>query len=154
MLLRLWRSLQERRTATALAIVAYTIAIIAAAAFLLRPTPGLPDIDWWMRVIAAVVLIGSAAVGIPTAWRGWWWIERGAAGGAAIGAGITLAEVVLIDQFVASHTLVLPVITTWGGFMAVLFFVTRFARTVTAPFAPGKGPMTPEAETAHRLRTN
>ena len=138
---KMWRSFKEPRVTTVLAITAYLVAGIAGAGALVEETEIIGARLSALRVLAGAILVLSAALGIPTAWRGVWWLERGAAGLAALSSATAFAVATMAHY---SHLLALPVFTLWGAAMSVIYFASRLSLTIKRPYALGKGPMLPE----------
>lgn len=141
---RLWGSVVEPRTVTVLTVIAYTLTAILGYSLLIVP-PTEHDHDVWLRLFAALFLTGGGVTGIPSAWAGAWWLERASAFSSSAGMLVTLTEVLAVSQDMA---LAVPRIVVISLLLCALFWASRFFRVIQAPFAPGKGPLSPEQRAA------
>lgn len=141
----MWSSLYEPRAVTIVTVTAYAVAAAGGIAAAVSPTP-LGDGALALRWICAVFLIGGGVVGVPAAWRGWWWIERVCT--LAVAAGVALAGILIVS----SHLWVIRASLPWAGAgtvwlsvigpaLGVLAMLARFLRVRRAPYAPGHGPL-------------
>lgn len=139
---RAWGSLHEPRTVTAVMVAAYALVAIQATMILADDDPH--DLA---VLIAAVFMMAGGLVGVPTAWRGAWWLELGAAGTVLSG----FLFVALLDM--ADHPDTLPGYSTLRTVLIVLFFLSRALRIAPDMYAPGKGPQTQTWEAQVRADT-
>lgn len=93
-----WGTLHEPRVVTAAQVTAY--ALLAATGALVLTAAHL-DAD---VALGAVLMILGGAVGIPSAWRGWWGVEAPAAALTAL--GLVLVTVADLLRGPGGH---------WGG---------------------------------------
>lgn len=142
----IWGSAVEPRSVTALTALAYLVTAILGYSLLLAPPTGHEN-DVWIRTITAVCLIGGGTVGVPTAWRGAWWLEQTASAASGAGMIIALTEVMAVHD---ARGLATPWVTVLGLVLAALFWFARFSRVKDWAYAPGKGPLLPEQRAAVR----
>lgn len=141
---RMWGTLHEPRTVTALMVAIYALVTTSAVLILLdRPPHDLAT------VFAAALMLLGGLVGIPTAWRGAWWLEYPAALAAVSGLAM-LAAIDLVEAVDHARLPAYPAILT---ILVGLFFITRMMRIAPAMYAPGRGPMTPTREAKIRADT-
>ena len=129
-LLRLLDSLYEPKGVTALIVLGYVYAVGAGI------WAALHDVSFliagvaspWVHTFTVLTLVGGGTLGAPTAWIGAWWLERAAALSCMVG------------------TVYVAAVSPDVGFLApfaTLLWLPRFLRVRQAPFAPGRGPLTP-----------
>lgn len=148
---RLWGSLEEPRKVTALMVFAYAVAVVSAYMTLAMPNPHpFPWADRLLSVLGAVLMSLGGLVGMPTAWTGKWWIERGAATACLGGVGLSVFEAVVL-AWPGPPELVAPALTLPAVAFSVLLFAARLLRVTGRPYAPGKGPVTPDDKAAEVL---
>lgn len=145
---RLWGTMEEPRKVTALMVTAYVVAVAAGVTMALYPTPHpLPYSDTVLRTLGALALGLGGLMGAPSAWLGKWWVESGAATSCMGGMVLALFEVlVLVWPGSPGPALQAPAVTIAGVLFSILFFATRRQRVRRQPYAPGKGPGTPEIQ--------
>lgn len=143
---RLWGTMEEPRKVTAIMVVAYIIAVAAGVTMALYPTPHpLPYSDTALRTLGALALGLGGLMGAPSAWLGKWWVESGAATSCMGGMVLALFEVlVLVWPGSPGPPLQAPGVTIAGVLFSILLFATRRQLVRRQPYAPGKGPGTPE----------
>lgn len=132
---RMWGSLHEPRTVTALMVVAY--ALIAWTALMILADDDPHDVG---TKVAAVFMLAGGIVGVPTAWRGAWWLELAGAGLATCG----LIFLAVIDM--AAGTELLPGYSELRTVLIAILFATRALRIAPELYAPGRGTVTPTRE--------
>ena len=147
----LWRSIEEPRTATLLAIGMYLAAGVMGAGLLINPPlhpQSSPDsvLLWFV----AAALLSSGLLGPVTAWRGWWWMERLAASMAVTGMVVTLFKIAAV-AWPGPPDMRLPWLTIPAVLLGLLALWKRLVHVRRQPFAPGKGPDLPEVEADHLL---
>lgn len=140
---RVWGAAVEPRAVTLITVAAYGLATGLGYSLLLSPPGGGHEENVWLRAISAIFLAGGGAVGVPTAFRGEWWLERSAAGFTAAGTIGALLEALAVHE---AHGLQTPWITVLALALGVLFWAARYARVRLLPYAPGRGPLLPEHE--------
>lgn len=145
---RLWGTMEEPRKVTTLMVVAYAVAVVAGVTMAVYPTPHpLPYSDGVLRTLGALTLGLGGLMGAPSAWLGRWWVESGAATACLGGMVLALFEVlVLVWPGSPGPPLQAPVVTIAAVLFSILFFATRRQRVRRQPYAPGKGPDTPEIQ--------
>ena len=131
----MWGSLHDPRTVTAIMVAAYALVAVQATMILTDNAPH--DVA---SLIAATFMVAGGVVGVPTAWRGAWWLELGAAGAVMSGC-IFLAVLDL-----TARPDILPGYSELRTVLIALFFVTRALRIAPDMYAPGRGPVTPTRE--------
>ena len=137
---RFLRTITEPRSVTALMIAAYAVCALTGAGLILRA----PVLAGWqheaMRYTAALVLLPAGVAGVPAAWSGIWWLERGVALAAAFGWATALIEAVVVEAS-TQYSLSMPVVTIAGCLLAMVQMLMRWRRCTGAPYAPGHGPV-------------
>ena len=141
---RMWGSLHEPRTVTAVMVAIYLL-LTASALLILTDRPA-HDVT---TIFAASFMLIGGLVGVPSAWRGAWWSE----GPAAMSALAGLAMLAVIDLLAAVDHARLPGYPLTLTLLVALFFVTRAVRIWPQMYAPGRGPMTPTREAEIRADT-
>lgn len=136
-LFALWESLEVPRAATAVAVAVYISSTLAGVMFATDAAwAGLDAAQVWLRALCVLLLVGGGAVGVPAAWRGLYWLERGAALSVAFGTLLLASNVYVLAPSVwplMTHFLV----------MSLGFLTHRLIRVMRSPFEPGKGPLLP-----------
>lgn len=132
---RIWGTLYEPRVVTAMMVTAYTIAGIIGLTITTSHTPAPHPYEAYTNALLILLLVGGAAVGVPTAWVGAWWMERGAALAVAGGLGMLAIEVAATWESGTAW------VTVCALALAILFMLTRYVRVCQVPYAPGKGPL-------------
>lgn len=135
-----WKTIEEPRSVTTLAIISYAIVALMGGLFAMDPIHAAMDVSTpWLLGFTVLLLVSGGAVGVPAAWRGAWWLERGAT--VAVGGGVVL----LAGNVLALNARVWPLVVVFLS-LSLAFLGTRYIRVRRAPFAPGKGPMLPAQE--------
>lgn len=91
-----WRLLREPRALTALTMLAYAAFIFIGVTASLDPPTSLSEELGWVTEAWAAMLFGGGLLGVVSAPRGVWWIERIAIAGCGTGTAIYLATVLQI----------------------------------------------------------
>ena len=143
---RLWGTLEEPRRVTAFMVMAYITAVFAGLSLVLFPNPHpLPYSDGVLQVLGALTLTLGGLVGAPSAWSGRWWLETSAATACLGGSAVTLFEATVL--LAPGHPdLTAPSLTIPAVIFSMLFFASRRERVRRQPYAPGRGPETPEVQ--------
>ena len=136
----LWGTLEEPRWVTLTMLGAYALTFVAGVVIFKNPHGYIAGISSWST---GLLLIISAVLGVPSSWRGAWWIERAAL---IAWIGGWLSAFVTFADIARDPGLTIPIVTACMGGLAVLFGLTRLLRVWQLPYAPGKGPETPEQE--------
>lgn len=147
---RLWGTVEEPRAVTVVTVAAYLVTAMVGYSLLLAPPVG-HDHDTWLRALCAMFLIGGGSVGIPASWSGARWLEAPAAFSAGAGMGITLTQIMAVQQ---EQRLSTPWVTVLALILCALFWVARYLRVKDDAYAPGKGPLLPEQKVAVREALN
>lgn len=133
----IWATLHEPRVITLLMVVCYALTGTMGVSILV----GAGKITYWaLSILTGSLLVLSGLIGMPTAWKGEWTIERAAA---ILAAGGYLSYMLVIFDYNRKYDLVLPFELVALSTMMVLFMLARFARVCQASFAPGRGPVDP-----------
>lgn len=141
LLQRIWGTLHEPRAVTAAITTAYAICALGGIALIAIPLTGRAPTDWpdhAARVMAGASLIGSGALGVPSAWTGAWWIERLAALGSIYGLACLILYIPLRHDLGQVEAVAITALAA-----AAALLTARLVRVRTAPYAPGTGPLTP-----------
>lgn len=139
---KLWNTLHEPRAVTVLMVLVYaSLAGVAVFIGFEHPLPG------GAATFFSALFMGLGGVfGVPSAWRGAWWLEGVAAMACMVGlfmlAGLDLLWSVEAER-IPGYPLILTIILA-------LFFLTRGLRIWPYMYAPGAGPVTSEREQAAR----
>ena len=142
----LWGTLEEPRTITALMVFFYTVAVGAAVGLAIVPTPHpLPHTNAVLQVLAVGLLGLGGLIGAPTAWLGKWWLERAGAT-ACLGGMLVLLFDVAVLLYPQEPNLAAPVLTLTAVLFSMGLWGTRILRINGQPYAPGRGPETPEMQ--------
>lgn len=136
----LWVSLEEPRWVTLAMLASYTLTFVVGVIFFKNPHGHITGFSSWPT---GLLLISSAVLGVPSAWRGAWWAERAAL---IAWIGGWLSAFVTFADIARDPGLTIPIVTACMGGLALLFGLTRLLRVWQLPYAPGKGPETPEQE--------
>lgn len=126
-------TMEEPRSVTALMVVIYCLISVTGVMFLLR-VGSLP----WTVIAAGVTMLVSGILGVPSAWRGSWWLEGPAALLGVVGMVlISIDELLLPTAHVRwpLHVIILSVIIG-------LFFLGRVLRVWPYSYRPGVLPKT------------
>ena len=143
---RLWGTMEEPRTITALMVFFYTVAVGAAVGFAIVPTPHpLPHSNFVLQVLAVGLLGLGGLIGAPTAWLGKWWLERACATACLGGMFVLLFDVAVLLH-PQKPNLAAPVLTLTAVLFSMGLWGTRILRINGQPYAPGRGPETPEMQ--------
>lgn len=138
-------TMEEPRSVTAVMVVVYWLIFLTGTMFLLR----VGSLSW-MVIVAGAIMLVSGLLGVPSAWRGSWWLEGPAALLAVVGMLlISIDELLLPTAHVRwpLHVIILSVIIG-------LLFLGRALRVWPYSYRPGVLPKT-ELEKAEEkyLRT-
>ena len=136
-------TMEEPRAVTAIMVVVYWLISLTGTLFLLR-VDSLP----WMVIMAGAIMLVSGLLGVPSAWRGSWWLEGPAALLAVVGVLlISVDELLLPTPHIRwpLHGIILSVIIG-------LFFLARAFRVWPYSYRPGVLPKT-ELEKAEEKYT-
>ena len=139
-----WQSIVPPRVINLLQVAVYGAVLVSAALILASPgsTPG-------EVVLGCVAMVVGPALGIPSAWRGWWGLECSAALVSAIGLAVVAATDV-VRAISTDHWVGYPLFLT----VALLLAMTqRVLRVWGRTWEPGRGPMTTAREAAIRVDT-
>lgn len=141
---RLWGTVEEPKWTTTIMVAGYLVAIATAIGFIVVPTPHpLPYTNLVLQVLAVGMLALGGIIGAPMAWLGRWWVERSGAALCLGGVLVTLFDVVVL-LLPGGPSLVAPVLTVGAVGFSVVLFASRLSRVNKQPYAPGRGPETPE----------
>ena len=139
-----WRTVEEPRAVTVIAVLAYAVAVWAGVGLIVDPPAHpLSHADAVLRWFGAAALITAGVLGAPAAWAGKWWLERVGATAALAGLLVTGFEVAAI-AWPGPPDLYAPGLTVPAAALAILAFAARLSRVVQRPYAPGRGPELPE----------
>lgn len=152
---RLWLSVHEPRVITAIFVAWYAAAVVCGWGMVLHSVPTiLPEpVD----TMEGVIMVTGGLLGIPAAWSGRWWAERGAL------ACLTLVGVILLGMTALAmagdvHPLDVhldPEPTASWIFGVVSWVVIAALRWCLGvglwPYAPDKGPLPIDAREALAL---
>ena len=129
----IFSSMEEPRSVTSVMVVVYCLISVTGVMFLLR-IDSLP----WVVITAGVIMLVSGILGVPSAWRGSWWLEGPAALLGVVGMLlISIDELLLPTAHVRwpLHVIILSVIIS-------LFFLARALRVWPYSYRPGVLPKT------------
>ena len=129
----IFSSMEEPRSVTSVMVVVYCLISVTGVMFLLR-VDSLP----WVVIMAGVIMLVSGILGVPSAWRGSWWLEGPAALLGVVGMLlISIDELLLPTAHVRwpLHVIILSVIIS-------LFFLARALRVWPYSYRPGVLPKT------------
>lgn len=140
---RLWASLYEPREVTAGFVLGYMALVAGGFGVIFVDQGQLPIGVWSARMVSGLFFVVGGAISIPTAWRGWWWVERW--GVAILGFAFVsrLIAIVGMGDFTGESHLILAVMAWLFGLCAI---AARFAWVLESPYRHGAGPMMPEAQ--------
>lgn len=126
-------TMEEPRLVTAIMVVVYCLISVTGVMFLLR-VGSLPGVV----IAAGVIMLVSGILGVPSAWRGSWWLEGPAALLGVVGMLlISIDELLLPTAHVRwpLHVIILSIIIS-------LFFLARALRVWPYSYRPGVLPKT------------
>lgn len=126
-------TMEEPRLVTAIMVVVYCLISVTGVMFLLR-VGSLPGVV----IAAGVIMLVSGILGVPSAWRGSWWLEGPAALLGVVGMLlISINELLLPTAHVRwpLHVIILSIIIS-------LFFLGRALRVWPYSYRPGVLPKT------------
>lgn len=126
-------TMEEPRLVTAVMVMVYWLISFTGTLFLLR----VGSLSW-MVIVAGAIMLVSGLLGVPSAWRGSWWLEGPAALLAVVGMLlISIDELLLPTAHVRwpLHVIILSVIIG-------LFFLGRALRVWPYLYRPGVLPKT------------
>ena len=83
--------MEEPRSVTAVTVVVYGLISLTGALFLLR----VGSLSW-MVIVAGAIMVVSGLLGVPSAWRGSWWLEGPAALLAVVGMLLIAVDELLL----------------------------------------------------------
>jgi len=141
---------------TAITVVTYALAVVCG---ILLVCSVMEPVGYWnahgmfIKVLAisqGAVLILGGALGVPSAWRGLWWLERVAC--FLLGwLGALLLVVGVLDVMGVIEATPYPLSASWffGVVCWCAFCATRWQRVREQPYAPGQGPMPIHAAERH-----
>lgn len=126
-------TMEEPRSVTAIMVVVYCLISVTGVMFLLR-VGSLPGVV----IAAGVIMLVSGILGVPSAWRGSWWLE-----GPAALLGVVGMLLISIDELLLPtahfmwplHVIILSIIIG-------LFFLGRALRVWPYSYRPGVLPKT------------
>lgn len=130
---KLFNSMSEPRSVTAVMVVVYALIAVAGGTFLFN-IGVLP----WVVIVAGVLMLVSGILGAPSAWLGSWWLEGPAALFAVVGMLLISVDELLIPTSHVRwplHVILLSVIIG-------LFFLGRALRVWPYSYRPGVLPKT------------
>lgn len=128
---RVWGSLSEPRSVTLIMVAVY--ALVALSGVYLCSSE---EHNRAIEYLAAVLMILGGGLGVPSAWRGSWWLEGPAALLTVLGVGVLSvfeAWVALAEPRWPHHTLMMTLVIG-------LFFITRAMRVWPEMYRPGVVP--------------
>lgn len=126
-------TMEEPRSVTAVMVMVYGLISFTGTLFLLR----VGSLSW-MVIVAGAIMLVSGLLGVPSAWRGSWWLEGPAALLAVVGMLlISIDELLLPTAHVRwpLHVIILSVIIG-------LLFLGRALRVWPYSYRPGVLPKT------------
>jgi hypothetical protein len=139
----LWLTLQEPREVTLGFVLGYLSLTAGGIGVLASDYGTLPVGVWSARMVSGAAFAAGGLLAAPTAWFGWWWVER--IGVAILGFGFVsrLLAVIGMGDVLDDGQMALAV-----SAQLALFFMAaaRFAWVEISPYRYGAGPMLPEAE--------
>ena len=138
-------TLSEPKIVTLIMVATYLLAIASGSMLVFSGVYATHPLYSPLAILSGITLGLSGLVGIPTAWLGKHWVERGAAIGLAAGAffvGFTIL-VSYIEHLSPPLTVESIFNVLWTG-IVFLYGLNRFERCRLAPYALGKGPLLPE----------
>ena len=135
-----WETLHEPRAETWAMVVAYGIATVTGVASLLSTLHAgpLPTGTWSTRIVASVLLVVAGALGVPTAWRGVWRLERIATLWVGIAAVLRIVAIVTFSDSLAEATAIYGT-GTWLMILAGMRM--RWVRIAPSDYRLGAGPI-------------
>ncbi|MFP7697108.1 hypothetical protein [Trueperella sp. LYQ143] len=146
LVIALWHTLEEPRAVTAAMVAAYGLTLLVGIDLLLH-LPGVSPVAACLRLMCGLLLVFAGCTGMPSAWRGAYWLERLSALAMAGGLAIWGFRLVTAQLFVHRDLLLhAPLASVCSIFLGVLFGFTRFRRVAHMPYAFGKGPLLPETQ--------
>lgn len=136
-------TMEEPRSVTAVMVLVYGLIAVTGTLFLLR----VGSLSWIVIVAGAIMLV-AGLLGVPSAWRGSWWLEGPAALLAVVGMLLISIDEVLVPTAHVRwplHDIILSVIIG-------LLFLGRAFRVWPYSYRPGVLPKT-ELEKAEEKYT-
>lgn len=126
-------TMEEPRSVTAVMVIVYLLISFTGTLFLLR----VGSLSW-MVIVAGAIMLVSGLLGVPSAWRGSWWLEGPAALLAVVGMLLIAVDELLLPTAHVRwplHVIILSVIIG-------LFFLGRALRVWPYSYRPGVLPKT------------
>lgn len=142
-LVSIWSSLHEPREVSIAFFFAYLVLVAGGVGVLLADHGQLPEGVYSARMVSAGCFVVGGALSAPSAWAGFWWVER--IGVSIVGFGFLsriFAVVGMGDYYEEGHLILAVTAWAFGMFVAA----ARLAWVVLSPYRYGSGPMLPEAE--------
>jgi len=135
-----WESLTEPRKVTLAMMFTYSLGMTLSVVIALSHPGPLPEGVFSAYLVAAIMFFLAGLIGVPGAWRGWWFLEQFAVimFAFAVGALAVSALWYVHVPFVARAI---------GLFMALVIEVlmyTRWQRVSKSSYRLGAGPLLPE----------
>lgn len=131
--LKVWGSLTEPRFITAMMVAIYLLVAASGIILIADDKPDPVDVN-----IAAVLMIIGGILGMPSAWRGSWWLE----GPAALLSVIGMSIMSLMEILATASSIGWPHHTLTMALISLLFFGTRALRVWPEMYRPGTVPVT------------
>ena len=138
-------TLSEPKIVTSIMVVTYLLALASGSMLVFSGLYATHALYSPLAILSGITLGLSGLVGMPTAWFGKHWVERGAAIGLAAGAffvGLTI--IVSYIEHPSPPSTVESVFNILWTAIIFLYGLNRFERCRLAPYALGKGPLLPE----------
>lgn len=141
---KIWVSLQEPRSVTFIMVLTYFAGFVGGTLYLAVGNHYTPLPVHLSDMIVSVLFVAAGFLGVPSAWRGQWWLERIAVL-FVVGAAIlrTITSILILPT---STELLLYSTLPW--FFLILFMTTRWLRVRLVPYRPGSGPLPAEQKAA------
>lgn len=130
---KLFNTMKEPRSVTAVMVVVYALIAVSGALFLLN-AGNLP----WVVVAAGALMLVSGVLGAPSAWVGSWWLE----GPAALFAVVGMLLISCDELFLSTGHVSWPVHVILLSVIIGLFFLGRALRVWPYSYRPGVLPKT------------
>lgn len=140
---KIWVSLQEPRSVTFIMVLTYFAGLVGGTVYFVFGNHNTPLPVLVHNMIVSGFFVAAGLLGIPSAWRGRWWLERIAV--LFVVSAATLRMIVSILALPASTELLY---STLPWFFLILFMLTRWLRVRLVPYRPGSGPLPAEQKAA------
>lgn len=138
-----WESLHEPRKVTLIMMGTYFAGfVLAMIIFTSIPGP-LPEGVFSARLVAGVLLAVAGFLGVPGAWRGWWFLEQFA----VISVMFAVGAIAVSTLFFVNVSGVSRAIGVFLAVMVELFMLTRWQRVSKSNYRADAGPLLPEHRT-------